>query len=193
MKCYIYWKFSLDRLYARFKSYEKAYNWYKREERVGKGILILLGYSVGIGAIVIVGYDSDVIDEGLQSAVHKELVSQRMKTELISNVSHDLKTPLTSIINYVDLLKDKELSKETQQAYVEILDRKSKRLKILIEDLFEASKTASGNVELTKEKINLVALLNQTLGEMAEKIGASTLQFKVNLPDEKVMCELDGR
>lgn len=134
-----------------------------------------------------------VIDEGFQNAVNKEFVSQRMKTELISNVSHDLKTPLTSIINYVDLLKDTQLGQAKQQEYVQILEQKSQRLKILIEDLFEASKTASGNIELVKEKIDLVALLKQTLGEMEEKISESTLQFKSNFPDQKVICELDGR
>lgn len=133
------------------------------------------------------------IDEGFQNAVNQELVSQRMKTELISNVSHDLKTPLTSIINYVDLLKNKDLTQEQQEEYVGILDQKSQRLKVLIEDLFEASKAASGNIELVSEKIDLIALLKQTLGELAEKISISGLQFKVNLPEEKVICELDGR
>lgn len=134
-----------------------------------------------------------LVDEGLQHAISQELISQRMKTELISNVSHDLKTPLTSIINYVDLLKKEDLTKEQQQEYIRILDRKSQRLKVLIEDLFEASKTASGNIELIKEEIDLVALLKQTLGEMQEKISGSGLQFKVNVPEEKVICELDGR
>ncbi len=134
-----------------------------------------------------------LIDEGFQNAVNKELISQKMKTELISNVSHDLKTPLTSIINYVDLLKKEDLTSEKRQEYIKILDQKSQRLKILIEDLFEASKTASGNLELLKEDIDLVALLKQTLGELAEKISMSTLQFKVNMPEEKVVCELDGK
>ena len=133
------------------------------------------------------------IDEGFQNAVNQEIVSQRMKTELISNVSHDLKTPLTSIINYVDLLKNKDLTQEQKEEYVSILDQKSQRLKVLIEDLFEASKAASGNIEIVSEKIDLIALLKQTLGELAEKISTSGLQFKVNLPEEKVICELDGR
>lgn len=133
------------------------------------------------------------LNESFQNAVSQEVISQRMKTELISNVSHDLKTPLTSIISYIDLLKNEDLSKETQQEYIRILEQKSERLKILIEDLFEASKAASGNLEITKEKIDLVALIKQTLGESAEKIEKSTLQFKLNMPDNKVMCELDGR
>lgn len=133
------------------------------------------------------------IDVSFKEAVSQEVISQRMKTELISNVSHDLKTPLTSIINYVDLLKNEDLTKEEQQEYVAILDQKSKRLKILIEDLFEASKTASGNIDLLKEKVDVVALLKQTMGELTEKITASGLKFKMNLPEEKIYCELDGR
>lgn len=133
------------------------------------------------------------VETGFNEAVQKEVLSQRMKTELISNVSHDLKTPLTSIISYVDLLKNGELSKEQQQKYIEILDRKSQRLKVLIEDLVEASKAASGNIELVKEEIDLVALLKQTLGEMNEKIENSTLKFKVNTPKEALIGRLDGK
>ncbi len=133
------------------------------------------------------------INENFTHAVNQEVISERMKTELISNVSHDLKTPLTSIINYVDLLKNEDLSKEAQREYIRILDQKSQRLKVLIEDLFEASKAASGNLELMTEKIDVVALIKQTLGELEEKISVSTLQFKVNMPEEKVICELDGR
>ena len=133
------------------------------------------------------------IDRDFKEAVKQEVISQRMKTELISNVSHDLKTPLTSIINYVDLLKKEDLTKEEFKEYVEILDKKSQRLKILIEDLFEASKTASGNIELVKEQLDIVALLKQTMGELTEKITASGLQFKVRLPEEKLYCSLDGR
>ena len=140
----------------------------------------------------IVGVLSEV-EESFNEAVQKEVTSQRMKTELISNVSHDLKTPLTSIISYIDLLKREDLSKEEQKKYIEILDKQSQRLKILIEDLFEASKAASGNIEFVTEEIDLVALLKQTLGEMSEKVECSNLQFKVNIPDEKVMCKLDGR
>ena len=133
------------------------------------------------------------VESGFNEAVQKEVLSQRMKTELISNVSHDLKTPLTSIISYVDLLKNGELSKEQQQKYIEILDRKSQRLKVLIEDLVEASKAASGNIELVKEEIDLVALLKQTLGEMSEKIEKSALKFKVSTPEEPIRSRLDGK
>lgn len=133
------------------------------------------------------------IKEGFQLAVDKEIKSQKMKTDLISNVSHDLKTPLTSIITYIDLLKDENLDKLSQKEYVDVLDRKSKRLNILIEDLFEASKASSGNIELNLEEIDIIALFRQTLGEMEEEIKKSNLQMRINIPDKKVICNLDGR
>lgn len=114
-------------------------------------------------------------------------------TELITNVSHDLKTPLTSIINYVDLLKKEGLSKEEAQGYVEVLDRKSQRLKMLIDDLFEASKMASGAVELNIEKVDVTALLQQALAELHEKINNSSLTFKLKVPKQKVYANLDGK
>ena len=132
-------------------------------------------------------------EKSFNEAVQREVASERMKTELISNVSHDLKTPLTAIISYIDLLKREDLSPEEQRKYIEILDQKSQRLKILIEDLFEASKAASGNIQFTLEEIDLVALLKQTLGEMSEKVGKSHLQFKVTVPEKKLMSYLDGR
>lgn len=133
------------------------------------------------------------VKEGFKTAVLEEVKSQNMKTELISSVSHDLKTPLTSIITYVDLLKNENLDNETRKEYLDVLDKKSRRLKVLIEDLFEASSASSGNIELHLEKLDVIALLRQTLGELEEKINESTLQMKVSLPEDKVLCELDGR
>lgn len=135
----------------------------------------------------------NIINKGFKMAVEEEVKSQNMKTELISNVSHDLKTPLTSIITYVDLLKETDLPPTKQDEYIAILDRKSKRLKILIEDLFEASKAASGNIELHLENLDLVALLKQTLGELEEKITATDLQLRPSFPETKLICHLDGR
>ncbi|MGI6575560.1 MAG: sensor histidine kinase [bacterium] len=132
------------------------------------------------------------IKEGFKVAVEEEVKSQNMKTQLISNVSHDLKTPLTAIITYVDLLKDQNLEKETQKQYVTILDQKAKRLQVLIDDLFEASKASTGNIELHWEELDIIALLRQTLGEMEEKIKASTLQIRLHLPEHRVICKLDG-
>lgn len=132
------------------------------------------------------------IKEGFKVAVEQEVKSQNMKAQLISNVSHDLKTPLTSIITYVDLLKKEDLDPETRKEYIDILDKKSKRLQVLIEDLFEASKASTGNIELNLENLDVIALLRQTLGEMEEKINQTTLKIRTNLPEHKIICNLDG-
>lgn len=132
------------------------------------------------------------IKEGFKVAVEQEVKSQNMKAQLISNVSHDLKTPLTSIITYVDLLKQEDLDPDTRKEYIDILDKKSKRLQVLIEDLFEASKASTGNIELNLENLDVIALLRQTLGEMEEKINQTTLKMRVNLPENKIICNLDG-
>ena len=134
------------------------------------------------------------IRDGLDKAIDNQLKSERMKSELITNVSHDLKTPLTSIINYVELIKKEEdISPEYLKDYVNVLDSKSKRLKILIEDLFEASKASSGNIELNMERIEITQLLRQSIGEMEEKLSEANLDLKVNVPDEKVYIRADGR
>ncbi|MDW7674686.1 MAG: HAMP domain-containing sensor histidine kinase [Bacillota bacterium] len=133
------------------------------------------------------------IKEGFKLAVNKEIKSQKMKAELISNVSHDLKTPLTSIINYVDLLKKEDTTAERQKEYIDILDQKSQRLKVLIEDLFEASKASSGNIDLYLGEVDVIALFRQTLGELEEKINQSTLDFKTNIPENRIICTLDGK
>lgn len=130
---------------------------------------------------------------GISKAVENQMKSDRLKSELITNVSHDLKTPLTSIINYVDLLKRGELTKEEMKDYIGVLDRKTQRLKVLIEDLFEASKMASGSVELNIEKVDVAQLLTQSLAEFDEKIKTSALGFKVNIPHHKVYANLDGK
>lgn len=130
---------------------------------------------------------------GFKKALESQLKSERLKSELITNVSHDLKTPLTSIINYVNLLKTDNLSKEETQGYVGVLDRKTQRLKVLIEDLFEVSKMASGAVELNIERIDVCSLLNQALAEFDDKIKNSKLTFKISIPDNKIYADLDGK
>lgn len=132
------------------------------------------------------------IKQGLKAAVEQELKSERLKTELITNVSHDLKTPLTSIISYIDLMKKEDISPETAVDYLKVIDKKAERLKFLIEDLFEAAKTATGSVELNIEKLELKSLLNQTLAEFENKIQDSGLIFKINLPEYKVYVMADG-
>ncbi|HSQ33984.1 MAG TPA: sensor histidine kinase, partial [Peptostreptococcaceae bacterium] len=133
------------------------------------------------------------IKQGLNEALENEMKSERMKAELITNVSHDLKTPLTSIINYVNILKSEDLKPDHVKDYVNVLDKKSQRLKILIEDLFEASKATSGSMELQISKVEVTQLLRQSLAEMEEKIMDSTLDFKVNMPNDKIYTMADGR
>ncbi len=130
------------------------------------------------------------INEGFKFAVEEEVKSQKMKTELITNVSHDLKTPLTAIISYVDLLK-KEPMDPTVKSYVDVLDRNSNRLKRLIEDLFEVSKADSGNVDLQLDKIDVVSLLNQTLIETKDDKN-DHLDLRVTCSSEHIYAKLDA-
>ncbi len=132
------------------------------------------------------------IQAGFQRAVQKEVKSERMKTELITNVSHDLKTPLTAIITYVDLLKG-EPNEQKREEYLAILDRKSQRLKVLIEDLFEISKAASGTVTLDLMNVDIVGLLKQVVFENEDKIKVADVKFRWRLPDEKVVMALDSQ
>lgn len=131
--------------------------------------------------------------DGVKASQLEQAKSERLKSELITNVSHDLRTPLTSIITYTELLKAPDTTSEDRQAYIEIIDRKSKRLKVLIDDLFEASKMASGNIELVRERADIVQLLQQTLAEHNETIQASTLQFRVSHEQAHVFAFVDGQ
>ena len=119
--------------------------------------------------------------------------SERFKTELITNVSHDIKTPLTSIINYVDLLQKEELNNPTAQEYLEVLDRQSSRLKKLIEDLIEASKASTGNLSVQMERCEAGVFLVQTVGEFKEKTDAANLELIIKKPEEPVYIMADGR
>ncbi|OLS40760.1 HAMP domain-containing sensor histidine kinase [Bacillus sp. MRMR6] len=132
------------------------------------------------------------ITDGLKKAVDSELKSERLKTELITNVSHDIRNPLTSIITYVDLLKNEKDSTKAD-GYIEVLDQKAQRLKLLTEDLFEASKASSGNIPVNVEKIDIVSLLTQGLGELNDKIETMGLDMKVSHPPEKVYVTADGK
>ena len=132
------------------------------------------------------------IQKGFKKAVEEEVKSERMKTELITNVSHDLKTPLTAIITYVDLLKSEE-DPEKRKEYLEVRERKSLRLKVLIEDLFEISKATSKNVTMNFMKVDIVGLLKQVGLECDRKIKEADLDFRWNLPEEKVVLLLDSQ
>lgn len=133
------------------------------------------------------------IGEGIQNAVEKSLKDERLKTDLITNVSHDIKTPLTSIINYVGLLKQEKFEDEKVQRYLDILDRKSQRLKTLTEDVVEASKISSGNINLEFVNLNLVEMIHQTTGEFTEKFEKRDLKIVLNVPEEPVIIRVDGR
>ncbi|MFD1927392.1 histidine kinase dimerization/phospho-acceptor domain-containing protein [Sporosarcina siberiensis] len=131
--------------------------------------------------------------EGVRSSMSEQAKSERLKTELITNVSHDLRTPLTSIITYTDLLKGENISAEERAKYVDIIDAKSQRLKTLIEDLFEVSKMASGNLELNKQRVDLTQLLQQALAEHEEEIVTSGLDFRTTLPETALIAFVDGQ
>ena len=130
---------------------------------------------------------------GLSKAVDDRMKSERFKTELITNVSHDLKTPLTSIVSYVDLLKKENIENETALEYIEVLDRQSAKLKKLTEDLVEASKASSGAVAVNKETLNIGELINQSVGEFTEKLEAAEIIPVVNIPEEDITLNTDGR
>ena len=133
------------------------------------------------------------ISNGLENAIQDRMKSERLKTELITNVSHDIKTPLTSIINYVDLIKQENIQNEKVKEYIEILDNKSQRLKKLIEDLVEASKVSTGNVKLNLEKINIVELINQAVGEFEDKFESKGLDIVINSNENEIFIFADSR
>ena len=126
-------------------------------------------------------------------AVEEAMKNERLKTDLITNVSHDIKTPLTSIINYVAILKQSDIADPKIQGYLDILEAKAQRLKTLTEDVVEASKVSSGNISLEYMDVDLVEMIQQTEGEMAEKFEARNLIMIVNLPAEPAVVHVDGR
>jgi len=125
--------------------------------------------------------------------VNEQVKSERMKADLITNVSHDLKTPLTSIINYVDLLKREKIENPRAAEYLEVLDQKANRLKTLTEDLVEASKASSGNVSIELTELDYAAMVQQALGEFEEKMKAAKLDVILNVPGRPVLILADGR
>lgn len=133
------------------------------------------------------------VQKNVELAVEEKIKSQKMKTELITNVSHDLKTPLTAIITYVNLLKEEGLTEEQRKNYINTLDQKSIRLKVLIEDLFEASKAASGNVELQMTEVNIGELICQVYYEMADLLEDAGVEVRMHLPENKIILKLDSQ
>jgi signal transduction histidine kinase len=136
--------------------------------------------------------DINVIKDNLETSYQEQLKAERMKSELISNVSHDLRTPLTSIITYTDLLKNNNISTEDKNKYLNIIDMKSQKLKVLIDDLFEVSKMMSGDVTINKMKIDIIQLYQQTLAENEEQIEKEKLTFVNNYSEKPIYIKLDG-
>ena len=133
------------------------------------------------------------IRAGLSEAIQERIRNERMKADLITNVSHDIKTPLTSIINYVDLLEKEEIPNENAKEYLEVLERQSARLKKLIEDLIEASKASSGSLSVNLEKLEAGVFLVQTVGEFKEKTEKNKLDLQIKKPEEPIYIMADGR
>ncbi len=144
------------------------------------------------GDIKVLAEDFNKISDGMSKAMEERLQSERFKTELITNVSHDIKTPLTSIINYTDLLSKVEIDNENAKSYIDVLNRQSLRLKKLIEDLIEASKAASGAIKINKTPCNIATLIRQTVGEYEEKLSNANLDVITNIDDD-FMILADGR
>ncbi|MCI8408881.1 MAG: HAMP domain-containing histidine kinase [Lachnospiraceae bacterium] len=137
--------------------------------------------------------DINSLSEGLENAVDEMLKSEKLKTELISNVSHDIKTPLTSIITYVDLIKKEDVQPENVKEYIEVLDQKSQRLKTLTDDLFEAAKATSGVMKMDATQIDLGSLVNQAIGEFSEKLEKLDLDIRNNIEGDTLYVMADGK
>ena len=180
--------------YKIMKEVDKFKQIHDATEKIYKGDTdIKLDESLYTGVLKELAIYINDIAGGFSNALKESLKSERLKTELITNVSHDIKTPLTSIINYVDLLKQENIQNEKAKEYIEVLDNKSQRLKKLIEDLVEASKASSGNIKINKEVLNVKELLNQVTGEFEDKFNSRCLNIISKLPEETVYIKADSR
>lgn len=163
-------------------------------KRIGKGDF---DYKIGVQRMH--GENRELADavngigDGIKTAVEKSMKDERLKADLITNVSHDIKTPLTSIINFVNLLKREKIEDEKIRGYISVLDAKSQRLKQLTDDLVEASKITSGNISLQMERLNFAELVNQTCGEFSDKFREKCLEMVVSMPEKPVYIEADSR
>lgn len=180
--------------YKIMKEVDKFKQIHDATEKIYKGDTdIKLDESLYTGVLKELAIYINDIAGGFSNAIKESLKSERLKTELITNVSHDIKTPLTSIINYVDLLKQENIQNEKAKEYIEVLDNKSQRLKKLMEDLVEASKASSGNIKINKEVLNVKELLNQVTGEFEDKFNSRCLNIISKLPEETVYIKADSR
>ena len=175
--------------------------WYVEEKRIRDAAAALaagdLTYKVDTKKLHMVwkdlGQDLGRIGDGMALAVEEQMRSERMKTELITNVSHDLKTPLTSIINYIELLKDESLPEETRREYLDVLDRQGAKLKKLTEDVVEASKAVSGAVTVNAELFDVRELLQQSVGEYSERLAAAGIEPILHTPEQETYIMADAR
>lgn len=174
--------------------------WVQRYEEIRKGLDEVnngnLNYKIpvrGEDELDQLAIGINKISEATSIAVQNELKNQRMKTDLISNVSHDLKTPLTSMVTYIDLLKTEGLDSENAPKYLDILQKKTERLRQLTEDLFEAAKASSGATPVHMSRVDLLSLLNQGLGELNERVEESSLDFVVTAEQERYFVKADGQ
>jgi len=150
----------------------------------------LVGFDGALGELA---EGINAIGDGISLAVSEEVKSQRLKTELLTNVSHDIRTPLTSIITSIDLLKNGNLNPEEKQKYLDVLENKAHRLKVLTDDLFEAAKASSGNIEVEFQAVDMEMLMTQGLGEMEEELANSQLEFITQYPQDIFVVTADGR
>lgn len=171
------------------------------KSRIKKGIASIANgeveYQIPVdglkGELLEIAVNINQIGDGLDRALEESMKNERLKTDLITNVSHDIKTPLTSIINYIDLLKRENFEDPKVQNYLKVLEEKAQRLKTLTEDVVEASKVSSGNVNLEMMNLNLAELINQTSGEFEEKFEERDLKFVLNIKAENAVVYADGR
>jgi len=179
-----------------------APRWIKKYEAVKKGVDEAkngnLNYKIPVdsddqGELADLARGINRISEASLLAVKSELKNQRLKTELISNVSHDLKTPLTSMVTYLDLLKTEGLDSPNAPQYLDVIDRKTTRLRQLTEDLFEAAKASSGAIPVRFEKVEMLSIINQALGELSNTIESAKLEFIINCESDKYFVKADGQ
>ena len=184
-----------------YQTFHRLFDSSVQEDRIADAIAKIAGgdtsYQMELdglsGKELHLGHMINRIGTGLEQALQERVKSERLKADLITNVSHDIKTPLTSIISYVDLLKRENLPGEKVQEYLDVLDQKSQRLKNLTEDLVEASKASSGTIKLELTTLDLVEMIWQTNGEFEEKFAQRNLELVANLPDGCILIEADGR
>ena len=170
-------------------------NYIKEEgQRLAEGVLgDEIAGKLTIASFRAHGKNLDQIKKEINKAMEQEIKSERLKTELITNVSHDIKTPLTSIVSYVDILRREETTEEEREKYLEILSRHTKNLNILLDELIEASKISSGNIEIELSRISMNIIISQTVEEFADKLEKNALLPRISMPDDDVYVMGDGR